>query len=689
MTPLDAVATAIRERLLAGRPAPLPGLGTLVRQHVASRIQERADGTRVLMPPGETIGLAASAAQQESLAPAFGRLQGLDDAQAARAYSDAMDQIEARLAATGEVRLPGVGLLRRTSGGVILGVEADLLAAVNRTYEGLTPVAPAARPSAPAADPPGEQRVSPKPPDAPPPEASTPVAQSDGPVETGPHAPQGAAPDDAAPARTARLEPAAVKAFHIAPVPPARSALAAEADRDAVASDRLSGNPADVSAPFPAEAPDALRDLDSEPPSDLDERPEPAKPEGRAVPPDLDRIDPDTLASPPTAAPPADPATLSDVASFVDDDTLDEDLDELAVPFGTEAPLSRLLPPTPEATLPSWSPAVDDIEEAEIVPDEPEPPETVATEPIAPEPVAPEPVAPEPLSVDGESEAIWVDEPSGPIIERVAPPAPDAEMDLLMAEPPDVVLADSGAADPFSDLHVDGPQDLAVAAPEETAPRRSSFPWWLLALAVLLLLALALAYLWPRLMPRAASAAPTETPTRVEAVAQRPAPPQTPADAPAPFPAPQPSEPTVAPPPVATSSRAASGGGVAPAPDDAGRPGLGQPPPPGYAISPPRVVGLAAQDVRALSGREPVDALADAWTLVVLSTASRDDATALRARYGSAGYRAGVVASTSGTRPTYRVAIGQFDTRDDAIRLRDRLPPQSPADTWALDLRTL
>ncbi len=153
MTPLDAVAAAIRERLLAGRPAPLPGLGTLVRQHVASRIQERADGTRVLMPPGETIGLAsASAAGHESLAVAFGRFLNIDGAQAVQAYRDAMDQVEARLAVTGEVRLPGVGLLRRTSGGVILGVEADLLAVVNRTYEGLAPVG--AVPSAPPSPPP-------------------------------------------------------------------------------------------------------------------------------------------------------------------------------------------------------------------------------------------------------------------------------------------------------------------------------------------------------------------------------------------------------------------------------------------------------------------------------------------------------------------------------------------------------
>ena len=67
MTPLDAVAAALRERLLAGRPAPLPGLGTLVRQHVPSRVEERPDGTRVLLPPGETIGLGPAKEGDDSL----------------------------------------------------------------------------------------------------------------------------------------------------------------------------------------------------------------------------------------------------------------------------------------------------------------------------------------------------------------------------------------------------------------------------------------------------------------------------------------------------------------------------------------------------------------------------------------------------------------------------------------------
>ena len=55
MTPLAALALAIRDRLVAGAPAPLPGLGTLGRAHVSARVHTDAGGRRVLMPPGEAV----------------------------------------------------------------------------------------------------------------------------------------------------------------------------------------------------------------------------------------------------------------------------------------------------------------------------------------------------------------------------------------------------------------------------------------------------------------------------------------------------------------------------------------------------------------------------------------------------------------------------------------------------------
>ncbi|MEM0964246.1 MAG: SPOR domain-containing protein, partial [Bacteroidota bacterium] len=83
------------------------------------------------------------------------------------------------------------------------------------------------------------------------------------------------------------------------------------------------------------------------------------------------------------------------------------------------------------------------------------------------------------------------------------------------------------------------------------------------------------------------------------------------------------------------------------------------------------------------------EAGASGWTLVVYSTASRDAAQSLSRRYAQAGYRSSVLTSGSGDRIRHRVAVGQFASRDDAFRLRNRLPPQAPADTWALDLQSL
>ena len=149
MTLLDALAAAVRDRLLAGAPAPLPGLGTLGRAHVAARVHTAADGSRVLLPPGVALGLSPAAADPTDLAHALVRLSGAPPEAAAAALRDAVDQLDARLAITGEARLGGVGVFQRTSSGLRFAAAADLLAAVNRPFEGLAPVPVAAATGAP------------------------------------------------------------------------------------------------------------------------------------------------------------------------------------------------------------------------------------------------------------------------------------------------------------------------------------------------------------------------------------------------------------------------------------------------------------------------------------------------------------------------------------------------------------
>ncbi len=406
-------------------------------------------------------------------------------------------------------------------------------------------------------------------------------------------------------------------------------------------------------------------------------------------------------------------------AAFVDEATLDADLDELAIPFGAGAALSDVLPTTPayrdpevdnsEAPSPPASepPEFEEPVEEQPVTDEfaPEDSEVLPPEDPAPSAQSASEGAPVPPPDPGPSQVAGdVDEAGepGPVIERVGP---SAEFGALLAEPPDErpVPADPGAPDPFGDLDLsedpppvttpEGGFEDAVLVTEAPPPpetdsaeqKKGGFPWWLVALAAVLALALLLAWLWPRLAARSGGeTAPTEqvttSPTALvgtDRVTNEPAPDPVPVGVTAP----------------ATSRRAApaaSGGG---APRDPGPspalPGLSPPPAATYPVPPLRSASLLAADARALSGDVPVDAKAHAWTLVVLSTASRDDASALSARYRGAGYRAAVLPSGRGGRPVYRVAVGQFADRAQASRLAAHLPPQVPANAWSLDLRTL
>ncbi len=802
MTSLDAVAAAIRERLLGGQPAPLLGLGTLVRQHVAARIEERADGTRVMLPPGETIGLDPTATREPSLAQPFARLLAVVPGDAERAYADAMDQIEARLAATGEVRLPGVGLLRRTSGGVVLGVEAELLAAVNRRYEGLsavetpsttaaaspvvTPPPAAPVPSAPppaSVTPPAvpepdvqpeqEARSEPTPPPPPPP-----TPDPFGSAQPGPTTPPEPRPQPLGPT-TPEPEPPVTGAPDAPPPdapPPDPFGAAPESDA-ARPQTRPSSDRAEADAPTaPAADSDAtsgaLRDLSSDgerapfsPTIDADATPDLPPSWGlpaiEVVPPS-GRTEPQRDAEVPAQEPVEEPVphhesrpsgALSDASDDASSDTPTDDapadvppggFDEpqVAAPFGgpDAPPLADVISPTPQDRQPdepsaphlapddewardTWTApslggpissldAPSDgtldadmldavIEDADFDVVEPEPTAT------APSPEATAPDWDGPASGDSPSDDAPWDGSDDDLPHVVVPSSPATLTSAVPAGSPAVLVPSEPvplAAEP--EAHPVGAQ-LEAGEPE----RR----WWLWAL-LLLLLALAVAaaiWFWPQIDARLGgdALAPGETIT-VDAAPRRTAltPPTPPASVAAPgdtalaagalaataagtyrdgdaFADAGPADvatgtaPRAAPTPTARPTTARDDDTPAP------RTGLGQAPAPGVALLPPRVSGLSRTDVRALTARdEPITPDADAWTLVVLSTPSRDDAEALRERYRRAGYRTAVLTSRGGQ---FRVAVGQFDSRDAALRLLDRLPPQAPADTWPLDLQSL
>ena len=720
MTSLDAVAAAIRERLLEGQPAPLPGLGTLVRKHVAARVEERADGTRVMLPPGETIGLDPEAKGAESLALPFARLMAISPDVAQRSYTNAMDQLEALLAATGEVRLPGVGLLRRTSSGVVLGVEAELLAAVNRTYEGLTPV-----PAKPTAEPTirthrvpsggasvdaDRQPEAPSPPPTPPPPIEPAVSDA-GPPE--PPRPSATPTPPVPPAPEPEPEPRVT--------PPAAPAPARPDDFDGPIRDLSSDGPTDPFRP-PAEAdlePDVPTGwtppvIEVVPPSDEEEvpavtsvpAPEPADEPSAEPTPDEPLAAPIEPAAVPEPSAP-EPEEVPDAAPEAPEAT-DEDV-PLAAPFGEPgAPEpADVFPPTPAdheppPAAPASAPSSDDWgDETWTAPaigshglDEPdadvldaliEDADFEVVEPSAPEP----PFVAEPPSVAPEVP------PAAPV---AAPPPPDLTFPTFDDEPEPTPAA---------------PPPVAALSdrPDEPAPPTRRWGIWVVVLLLLVLLAVAVALFWPEIEPRLRGLTGSNETMTAQAAADV---------TPAPFPAeplavpdslPAFGEADVVTPPAGEAAPVETDGGPAAtdvagdrpassAPASAARPtrpsddgapasrtGLGRAPAPGVALLPPRVNGLSDADVRALTALDlPIDPTAEAYTLIVLSTESRDEAEALRQRYRRAGYRTAVLAARSGN---FRVAVGQFATREDAIRLRDRIPPQAPGDTWLLDLQTL
>ncbi len=196
MASLIALAAAIRERLLAEEPAPLPGFGTLRRVHLPARVENRPDGSKTLQPPRESLRLVLGATQDsDPLALALARQLGLPVAQGRAALKTHVDQLEALLSARGEVPLDGVGVVRRTDRGILFGADPSLLATINASFEGLTSVGTGQEASGVADEEPQEAAA----PEAAAPEAAAPEAAAPEAAAPEAAAPEAAAPEAAAP----------------------------------------------------------------------------------------------------------------------------------------------------------------------------------------------------------------------------------------------------------------------------------------------------------------------------------------------------------------------------------------------------------------------------------------------------------------------------------------------------------
>ncbi|MEM0961337.1 MAG: hypothetical protein AAGK21_02195, partial [Bacteroidota bacterium] len=661
MTPLDAVAAAIRSRLMDSEPAPLPGLGTLSRQHVSARVEEKPDGTRVLLPPGETITLSETGPGHASLAPSFADIMELPADRAEAEYTRAMDQIEARLAATGEVRLPGVGLLRRTSGGILLGVEADLLAAVNRTYEGLSPVGTGASESPPAQPPKTSPDATPPAPAAPvapatPPSPAEP-ADASGPSDESERMPRSPNPASDTSADTNEdAAPGAQQPVPSAPVSP--RPVPYEPIAPGTAFSLMAG---DESPPFSTASPadDSGLPTDVEPPSDspadvvgvvpqADEPVDNARPDlppvvsvPRDVTPEAEL--PRTATEPPQSPAPLPDSPGADVepeASFagtgVDDDALGEAFDDVMHVTPGVTSHEGIQPPSPiVAADTDWT-------------------------------------APMPSALAGsftEASAPIEDADYSVVSSAVTP---EEEMNQALATPAVVPV------ERVTPAMVAQPVEPPVTHEADEAPRRR---WGLWLFVLVLLLALAAVATWflvpqfraffdssPTLVdsrqPVGASsaadgvlqpiAAATESLVDSALVGLDVEDGSAPAE-----PSSEDAEASAdLPPPEARSAGPPSPSAIVPtesprteeAPRAPSREASSETPARAAAILPPVLANLDAAEASALSGREPVEAGASGWTLVVYSTASRDAAQSLSRRYAQAGYRSSVLTSGSGDR---------------------------------------
>ena len=600
MSLLDALAAALRDRLLADGSAAVPGHGTLRRQRAAARVEEQPDGSRLLLPPSETVVFAPGpAAADAALASAIGLQLGRADGRAA--LQEATDQLDGLLSATGTSALPGVGTLRRTGAGVAFEVDPSLLAAVGQPYDGLAPVST----------------------------AST-------------------SPSDAAP-------------------PPADTVFIDEDTLDDDLDDVLDDDGV-LAVPFDASGTIGLS----------------------AILPTTDPERDPSVDSPPSTGNP-DAPTESPTAS--------------APPAGGRSPIPRTRAERLDGAV-----AATPTESATPV----EPAETIPPPPVPAEPEAPAADADAPDAPPPDADLGWLD-----AYESEAPPPVEATTTVASAAPADP--APARVAAPIS-----AAPPAPTAEPVHDEPSRSGVWLW----AFVPLVALVAAFFWFRATQTTEPAEPARTAEPSARLASEPPPADsltaaaalaaadsaagsaTGVDSLAGSTAATPSGtgPTAAAPLAdgATSApdsaalagefpvREMSGAGrgaVSPATpaaaSSAPRATRSAPARPSPIDRPPDLSELPEADREALVGTAPIVVGRGGFTWVVLSTREREPADRRAKLFREAGWRVRVLQTEALGDVVYRVALGQFDSREQADRLRPLLPSQVPADTWRLDLSTL
>ncbi|MEM6327984.1 MAG: SPOR domain-containing protein [Bacteroidota bacterium] len=670
MASLSVLSATIRARLLANEPAPLPGFGTIRRVRVPARVNVQADGSRSLQPPRESIRLVLGPQPDPTnMASGLARRLNVSASAGVTALRDSIDQLEALLAAKGEVVLEGVGVLRRSDRGLLFGTDPALLSQINQTPDNLEDVRSESEPEEPEVIVAGPVRLAEPPPPAPaddddlgyptePPEmaplesatAASVPHEEDGPYGDGAFGDgYGDGQDD-----LADLDAFTIGGTFEEDEP---SSLAASL-REATEADSDSLTEASTSATSPKPLPASQGWITTGETSSGSGHPEAS---------DADHS--------PTEAAEADAFTSGLAVSDETDDAVD---DLLAGIWSTGAPSASHLGASPSP--PTSPPAAE------------EPPSSWK----------------ETMTIDE-----WVSPEEPPPAEPASGSATTDESLLITARPDGLPHMPGGWS---PDTPTAEPPYQPYDTEQEPERRRGFLLWAVLALLIVGL-ATAAFILWPRFAGGTADATPTaetapsaattnatdpaltdgdpgltddvsaETAPDTEAALDPDLPPAQVVTGVTPSPSGTSEAPGAATgAPGGSSASGATQGRIRSAPRAGGS--LSRPTPPADNPLAPDLTGLSDDLAIALAGDAPIRLDGEGFTWVLVSLSNRDEAVEMVRRYQRAGFRANLIEGTLRGQPIYRVALGDFDSREDAYSVRDRLPEdlRGRDDIWTLNL---
>jgi len=512
----------------------------------------------------------------DALASHLARSLEISQAEAERAVAQLGETLADELAESGEAHIEGLGTFSRGDGDVRFEPDPILQRAVNHRFEGLPLVH--TKPAEPEADAPEEAE-----------EPADPFEL----VGTGPElSPPEEDENTFAPIRDFGSDDDSVDPFAR---PFEEDYIAKEDDTAAQEPSDLDGAAPPMDEPAVAEfAPDEHDEPATIPPLDFGASREPVEESTPEETLPEDEID--------SSAEAPDEFTEGD-----DDDDLDQLLEGIWTP--------RTGPVETDHPLGPLSPELLEDADYQLVGDAGE-----SSDPHAPPPASEEPP---PEREDWRGKDVFFS-PTPP------PPGPPKPQVPVAPDPPPLSPPVTRASPAF---------EATRTAPEseEDGSRRGWMPWVAAALAVVLVGAAILAWLWFQPTPGPPDPGPgPDQVVVVPPVDEDPDPAITDPDEPAPAePVPDPT-----PPPEDTPLRSADG----------------------------------------------IDPAQGGYTLIVASEGTRAEAERIAGRYRADGFRVSVLPATVGGRQFFRVAVGQFSSRAQAQARRGDLPDYAPADTWSTQL---